>query len=257
MTWWAASTAVRRQYCSARAADPGNGAETPRRPARFPRRIPSTQSHMNLQDLTDAVISGDAAAARELTESAIREGADPTGLVEGRLIPAMGIVGGRFGRYEIYIPEMLLAARAMQASLEVLDPLLAGAGDGRRGRVVIGTVAGDVHDLGKNIVAATLKGSGFAVHDLGVDVASQRFVEAVAELQPDILALSALLTTTLPAMDAVVRAVEAAGLRDRVKVMVGGAPVTADFAGSIGADGYGRNAGAVAELAGQLLAASR
>ena len=208
---------------------------------------------MELHELTDVVIAGNATAARELTEVALGEGAVPAELINERLIPAMGIVGERFGRGEIYVPEMLLAARAMQASLTILEPLLAAGEQTSRGHVVIGTVKGDVHDIGKNIVTIMLKGSGFTIHDLGVDVPPERFVAAIEEHHPEVVGMSALLTTTMPAMETVIDAISRAGLRDQVKVMVGGAPVTEDFARSIGADGHGRNAGAAADLARMLV----
>jgi 5-methyltetrahydrofolate--homocysteine methyltransferase len=177
-------------------------------------------------------------------------------IVDNGLITAMGVVGERFGRGDIYVPEMLLSARAMQSALDVLEPLLSLADIGARGTVVIGTVKGDVHDIGKNIVGIMLKGSGFTVHDLGVDVPAERFVEAVRDLRPDVLGLSALLTTTMPGMQVVIDALKEAGMRDQVKVMVGGAPVTEEFARSIEADAYGHDAGGAAEQAKLLILAA-
>jgi len=211
---------------------------------------------MDLRDLTDAVIAGDAVKAKELTDAALADGIDPAQIINDALIAAMGVVGERFGRGEIYVPEMLYSARAMQTSLAMVEPLLAAGGSVSRGSVVIGTVKGDVHDIGKNIVIIMLRGAGFTVHDLGVDVTVERFVEAVRELRPDILGLSALLTTTMPMMQTVIDALEEAGIRDEVKVLVGGAPVTDDFAQAIGADGYGRDAGAAAAQARELLASA-
>lgn len=208
---------------------------------------------MELQQLTDAVIAGNAPEAKALTEAALGEGVPPATIVNDGLITAMGVVGGRFGRGEIYVPEMLLSARAMQYALAILEPLLADSGGVSRGIVVIGTVKGDVHNIGKNIVSIMLKGSGFTVHDLGVDVPAERFVAAVEEHRPDIVGMSALLTTTMPAMKTVIEALEAAGVRDQVKVLVGGAPLTEEFAQSIGADGYGRDAGAAADRARELI----
>ncbi|MGD0713208.1 MAG: corrinoid protein [Gaiellaceae bacterium] len=208
---------------------------------------------MELQRLTDAVIAGNAPEARALTEAALGEGVPPATIVNDGLIAAMGVVGGRFGRSEIYVPEMLLSARAMQNALAILEPLLADSGAVSRGTVVIGTVKGDVHDIGKNIVAIMLRGSGFTVHDLGVDVPVERFVAAIQEHRPDIVGMSALLTTTMTVMKTVIEALENAGVRDQVKVMVGGAPVTEEFAQSIGADGYGKDAGAAAERATELI----
>ena len=208
---------------------------------------------MELQRLTDAVIAGNAPEAKALTEAALGEGVPPATIVNDGLIAAMGVVGGRFGRGEIYVPEMLLSARAMQNALAILEPLLADSGAVSRGTVVIGTVKGDVHDIGKNIVAIMLRGSGFTVHDLGVDVPVERFVAAIQEHRPDIVGMSALLTTTMTVMKTVIEALENAGVRDQVKVMVGGAPVTEEFAQSIGADGYGKDAGAAAERATELI----
>jgi 5-methyltetrahydrofolate--homocysteine methyltransferase len=211
---------------------------------------------MDVQVLGDAVITGNAPLAKSLTEAALAEGLPPAAIVNNGLIPAMGVVGERFGRGEIYVPEMLLSARAMQTSLAILEPLMAKADIVSRGTVVIGTVKGDVHDIGKNIVVIMLKGSGFTVHDLGVDVPVERFVDAIRELQPDVLGISALLTTTMPGMQTVIEALKNAGVRDQVKVLVGGAPVTEEFARSIGADGYGRDAGEAAEQAKQLIHAA-
>ena len=211
---------------------------------------------MELQQLTDAVIAGNAPEAKTLTEAALGEGVPPATIVDDGLVVAMGVVGGRFGRGEIYVPEMLLSARAMQNALAILEPLLADSGEVGRGTVVIGTVKGDVHDIGKNIVSIMLRGSGFTVQDLGVDVPAERFVAAIEEHRPDIVGMSALLTTTMPAMTTVIETLESAGLRDQVKVMVGGAPVTEEFAHSIGADGYGKDAGAAAERARELIDAA-
>ncbi len=208
---------------------------------------------MDLQPLIDAVIEGNAPGAEEIVNDALREGMAPSTIVNDGLIAAMGIVGERFGRGEIYVPEMLYSARAMQTGLSILEPLLAESGEVTRGTVVLGTVKGDVHDIGKNIVAIMLKGAGFTVHDLGVDVPPERFVEAVREHQPDILGLSALLTTTMPTMKSVIETLEREGIRDTVRVIVGGAPVTEEFARSIGADGYGRDAGVAANRARELM----
>jgi 5-methyltetrahydrofolate--homocysteine methyltransferase len=208
---------------------------------------------MDLEQLSNAVIAGNAPEAKALTEAALADGVAPAIIVNYGLIAAMGIVGERFSCGEIYVPEMLLSARAMQTALSILEPLMAKADIVSRGTVVIGTVKGDVHDIGKNIVAIMLKGSGFTVHDLGVDVPAERFVEAIQEHRPDLIGLSALLTTTMPGMRTVIEAIDNAGVRDQVKVIVGGAPITEEFARSIGADGYGRDAGEAAEQAKQLI----
>ena len=212
---------------------------------------------MDLKQLSNAVITGNASETAVLTEAALADGIGPGTIVNNALIAAMSLIGERFGRGEIYVPEMLLSARAMQRALTILEPLMAKGDFVSRGSVVIGTVEGDVHDIGKNIVVILLKGSGFTVHDLGVDVPPERFVEAIEELQPDVVALSALLTTTMPAMKTVIEAMDNAGVRDRVRVIVGGAPITEEFARSIGADGYGRDAAEAAEQAKKLIAQAR
>ena len=204
-------------------------------------------------ELYDAILCGNAKAAGALAQEAIDNGADPGGVVASRMIPAMDEVGRRFECGDCYVPELLLAGRAMKAALNVVRPLLAAGATERAGTVVIGTVQGDLHDIGKNLVAAVLEGAGFLVHDLGVDVPAARFVEAVKEKQPDILALSALLTVTLPAMKSTLDALARAQVRHRVKVMVGGAPVTRQYADEIGADAYSDNAFGAVKLARALM----
>ncbi|HHV61496.1 MAG TPA: cobalamin-binding protein [Firmicutes bacterium] len=208
---------------------------------------------VNLQELQDAVISGNASKTKELTEQALKENVDPVVIVKEWLIPGMGIVGDKFKRNEIYVPEMLIAARAMYAALDVLRPILAQTDMEPVGKVVIGTVKGDLHDIGKNLVKMMLEGAGFEVIDLGIDVAPQKFVDAVKENKPNHVAMSALLTTTMPAMKETIEALKAAGLRDKVKVMIGGAPVTDKYANEIGADGYAPDASSAVDLAKRLL----
>jgi len=173
-----------------------------------------------------AVLSGDTKGALALAQAAIESGTDAGEMVTRRLIPAMDEVGRRFEAGEFFVPELLLAGRAMKAVLNLVRPLLASGRAEPAGTVVIGTVQGDLHDIGKNLVGALLEGGGFEIHDLGVDVSPSRFVDAVWRYSPDLVALSALLTTTLPAMKTVVDALSAAGVRGSVKVIVGGAPVT-------------------------------
>lgn len=204
--------------------------------------------------LYDAIVRGDAKAARAITEEALADGADPLQLVNQFMSPAMDEVGARFERSEYFVPELLLSARAMKAGMELLRPLLAARGSEPVGRVVIGTVKGDLHDIGKNLVAALLEGGGFEVHDLGVNVAPEKFIDAVKQFDAQILGMSALLTTTMLSMKAPIAGLEAVGLRDTVKVIVGGAPITADFARQIGADGYGANAVEAVAVAKQLMA---
>jgi len=206
-----------------------------------------------LTKLYEAVINGDNKAAAAITREVLAAGADPLALVNEQMIPAMAEVGRRFECEEYFVPELLLAARAMKASLELIRPLLAERGAEPLGRVVIGTVKGDLHDIGKNLVASMLEGGGFEVIDLGADVAPEKFVDAVFERKADIVALSALLTVTMPSMKTTIEALRAAGVRERVKVLIGGAPVTEEYATQIGADGYGANAATAVPLARRVL----
>ena len=208
-----------------------------------------------LEKLHQAVIDGDWKGAAAATQAAIAEGQAALAIVTGCLVPAMDEVGRRFECEEYFVPEMLLSARAMKASMEILRPLLAATGAQPTGRVVIGTVKGDLHDIGKNLVASMLEGGGFEVIDLGADVAPERFIEAARARNANLVALSALLTVTMTSMKTTIDAFQAAGLRDKVKIMVGGAPVTQQYADSIGADGYGESAGAAVALARRLVAA--
>jgi corrinoid protein of di/trimethylamine methyltransferase len=204
--------------------------------------------------LYDAVLNGDAAKAAEAARAALASGTPPLELVQAHMIPAMDEVGRRFDCEEYFVPELLISARAMKAALGLLRPLLAASGAPSAGRVVIGTVKGDLHDIGKNIVASMLEGGGFEVIDLGTDVSAERFVAEARDRRASLVCLSALLTVTMPAMKEAVVALAAAGLRDQVKVMVGGAPVTQRFADEIGADAYGENAPAAVALARKLVA---
>ena len=188
--------------------------------------------------LKEAVITGKAARVKELTQQAISEGKPAQEILDQALIPAMDVVGEKFSCAEFYIPEMLIAARAMQAGVALLAPRLAEAGAKARGKVVIGTVKGDLHDIGKNMVGMMLKGSGFEVVDLGADVKPERFVDAVQAEKPDFVMMSALLTTTMLVMRETIQLLKSAGLRETVRVGVGGAPVTQRFAEEIGADFY-------------------
>ncbi|MCR4957319.1 MAG: corrinoid protein, partial [Prevotella sp.] len=187
------------------------------------------------------------------TKGAIAAGAEPQTLINEQMISAMSEVGRRFQDGQAFVPQLLMAGRAMKAALEVLQPLMAGTERTSLGKVVIGTVKGDLHDIGKNLVASMLEGCGFEVVNIGIDVSADKFIEAVRENQPDILCMSALLTTTMGYMKEVIDALEAAGIRQQVKVMVGGAPVTQGFADEIGADGYSDNANSAVTVAKQLL----
>ena len=203
--------------------------------------------------LYDAVVEGDAPATLALTKQALAEGMSPEDLVAKYMIPAMDEVGKRFEAEDYFVPELLLSGRAMKGALGVLRPLLAASGAKPAGKVVIGTVKGDLHDIGKNLVAAMLEGAGFEVTDLGTDVAPEKFVEAVSTKNANIVCLSALLTVTMPAMKTTLEALRAAGVRDKVKVMIGGAPVTDQYCREIGADSYSENASAAVASARVLV----
>jgi corrinoid protein of di/trimethylamine methyltransferase len=208
----------------------------------------------DFKPLYDAILNGDAKNAKSVTEQALAAGADPMTLVQDGMVPAMGEVGKRFECNEYFVPELLLSARAMKVALELMRPLLLAGGARSAGRVVIGTVRGDLHDIGKNLVSVMLEGSGYEVIDLGVNVTPEQFVAAVKEKSAQIVALSALLTTTMRSMKETVEALQQAGVRQQVKVLVGGAPITQRFATEIGADGYSETAANVAGLARQVLA---
>jgi 5-methyltetrahydrofolate--homocysteine methyltransferase len=209
----------------------------------------------DLKKLYDAILTGDQKTAVAITEQALADQIDPQVLINEAMIPAMNEAGAKFECEEYFVPELLLAARAMKSSLALLRPLLAARGAEPVGRAVIGTVKGDLHDIGKNLVASMLEGAGFEVIDLGADVAPDKFVAAVREKNPHLVCMSALLTVTMPAMRTTIQALREAGVRDKVKVMVGGAPVTPEYASEIGADGYADNASAAVKKARQLLAA--
>jgi corrinoid protein of di/trimethylamine methyltransferase len=204
--------------------------------------------------LYDAIVNGKDKQARAATAEALAAGVAPMDLIQQSMVPAMDEVGRLFEAQDYFVPELLLAARAMKGALELIKPLLSASGQKMEVRVVIGTVKGDLHDIGKNIVASMLEGGGFEVIDLGTDVAPQSFVAAVEKRQPHIVCMSALLTVTMPAMKLTIDALNAAGVRDQVKIIIGGAPVTLDYAREIGADGYCDNAGAAVSLVKNLLA---
>ena len=205
----------------------------------------------DLAALTEAIEAGNRTVSVETTRAALDEGTDPR-VVLGAMTAAMDVVGRKFQDGEIYVPEMLIAARAMKEALVVLEPVLVAAGVKPEFRAVIGTIAGDLHDIGKNLVGMMWKGAGFEVIDLGVNVRAEQFVEAAREHDADVIGVSALLTTTMPGMRGVVEAVRAAGLRARV--VVGGAPTTPEYAAEIGADGQAPDAGSAVELVRRLIA---
>lgn len=208
----------------------------------------------DLSKLYEAILTGDSKAAVAITKEALAAGTDPLEIVTGHMVPAMDEAGRRFECEDYFVPELLLAARAMKGALELIRPLLAERGDEPVGRVVIGTVKGDLHDIGKNLVSSMLEGGGFEVIDLGADVSPDKFVQVVRERKPDLVCLSALLTVTMPSMKTTIQALKDAGLRDCVRVVVGGAPVTEQWAQEIGADAYGANAASAVPLARKLLA---
>jgi corrinoid protein of di/trimethylamine methyltransferase len=210
-----------------------------------------------LEGLYENTLVGNAPEVRELVEQGLADGMDPEKLLYEALIPSLEEVGARFERGDFFVPEMLIAARAMQGALDILRPLLAETGAKPIGTFVMGTVKGDVHDIGKNLVNIMLEGAGFTVWDLGVNVAPEKFVEQVQEHQPDIVGFSAFLTTTMPMFKANINALQKAGIRDDVIVMVGGAPVTQEYADAVGADGYAADASTAVRLAKDLIARKR
>ena len=207
-----------------------------------------------LTDISEALQKGRAKQIKVLVPQALEEGIPAKQILEEGLLAGMSVVGEKFKNNEVFVPEVLVAARAMNVGAELLKPELAEAGVSAKGKVCIGTVKGDLHDIGKNLVRMMFEGKGLEVIDLGVDVAPEAFVQAAVEHGCQIIACSALLTTTMPAMAEVVKAAEAAGIRDKVKIMIGGAPVTQEFCDSIGADAYTPDAAAAAEKAVALLA---
>jgi methanogenic corrinoid protein MtbC1 len=206
---------------------------------------------MSVQDIFNAVLTFDIAAVKTKTQGEVDAGTDIQSILNDGLIGAMDDVGEKFSTGELFVPEMLMAAQAMKGGLEILKPLLATGQSSSKGTVVIGTVKGDLHDIGKNLVAMMMEGAGFEVVDLGVDVDSQAFVKAAADKGADVIALSALLTTTMPSMETTVKAVKEAGMS--VKTIIGGAPVTQAFADQIGANGFSADAPGAVKLVKQLV----
>lgn len=207
----------------------------------------------NLEQLYTAILTGKLDEAKLVTQSAINDSINPQDIINNYMSKAMEEIGQRFENGQAFVPELLMSARAMKGALEVLKPYMQGTSTSSAGRILIGTVKGDLHDIGKNLVASMLEGCGFEVVNLGVDLSSEKFVEAIKTNEPQIVCLSALLTTTMGYMEEVVKAIDKAGLRQQVKIMVGGAPVTAAFASQIGADGYSDNANAAVTLAKELI----
>jgi corrinoid protein of di/trimethylamine methyltransferase len=209
-----------------------------------------------LDGLYEYTIEGDAKPVVELTTEALKLGMEPLTLLFDALIPALEEVGWLFEIGEFFVPEMLIAARAMQAAMNILKPLIAETGLKPIGTFVIGTVKGDIHDIGKNLVSTMLEGAGFVVVDLGVNTSPDKFVEAIHEHQPQVVGMSAFLTTTMPMFKINIEAIAAAGLRDQVKILVGGAPVTQEYCDEVGTDGYAPDASATVRLTKQLLGLS-
>ena len=236
---------VKEEKCSCRIDHDAAGASAPSTPA-----APSAPS---ANDVFEAILAGKGDKAANATKRALDEGLAPQDIINGQMIRAMSEVGQRFQDGKAFVPQLLMAGRAMKTALEILKPLLAGQASTTLGRIVIGTVKGDLHDIGKNLVASMLEGCGFEVKNIGIDVPSEKFVEAVKDFNADILCMSALLTTTMTYMSDVIKALEDAGIRNDVKVMVGGAPVTQTFADEIGADGYSDNANSAVAKAKELM----
>lgn len=210
-----------------------------------------------LGELTQAIIDGNASVAEEQTRRALEQGTDPLYIFRNGLVPGMGEVGRRMQAGEYYIPEVLISARAMKAASAILKPIIVRSGaDQPTGRVVIGTVENDLHDIGKNLVVMMLEGAGFEVTDLGINVTTEKFVKAVQEVRPHILGLSALITMTMVSMEKVIKTLEESGERAKIKIMVGGAPVTQRFSDAIGADGYSSDAAGAVELAKKFITAT-
>ncbi len=211
---------------------------------------------MSLEDLSQAIIVGNRQKAIDLTEKALADGTPPPEVIYRGLVPGMDVVGEKFRNNEYYIPNVLVSARAMSASMELLKPLLVSSGMKYVGKAVIGTVEGDLHDIGKNLVRMMLQGGGFDVLDLGVDVSPDKFVQSVKEFKPELIAMSALLTTTMPGMKKVIEKLNDEGIRGTVKVMIGGAPITQRFADQIGADAFASDASSAVLRAKELLGVS-
>ena len=207
----------------------------------------------DLKELASALERGDAPTVEKLTQQALDEGVGPKEILDGALIAGMQVVGKRFKDNEIYVPEVLIAARAMTSGMKVLEPQLVKAGVKPVGTIAMGTVRGDLHDIGKNLVGMMMRGNGFKVIDLGIDVTPEQFVETAKQEGVDLIGMSALLTTTMPSMKATIEGLQKEGLLDKVKVMIGGAPVTQRYADEIGADGYAPDAGSAVDKAKTLI----
>jgi len=209
-----------------------------------------------LEEISTAIIEGNMDDIEDLTDDALDEGLSAEEILNKGLMPGMDYVGVEFKAGNMFVPEVLRSAKAMHGSMDILRPLLAETGVKTAGKVLLGTVKGDLHDIGKNLVGMMCEGAGFEVKDIGKDVAPEEFVDAIKEYEPDVVGMSALLTTTMRSMESTIKVLEEAGLRDKVKIIIGGAPVTQAFADQIGADGYASNAAGAADLARKLTAAA-
>lgn len=208
-----------------------------------------------LNDLAQSVIDGSVDQVKDQVKSLISSGTDPLEIINQGLIAGMNVVGSRFKAGDMYVPEVLMSARSMSSGLELVKPLIGEQDMKSQGKVLLGTVKGDLHDIGKNLVSMMMESGGLEVINLGIDVAPEKFIEAVKEYTPDIVAMSALLTTTMPGMKETIELLEEEGLRDKVKVIIGGAPVSREFANSIGADGYAPDAASATDLCKELMGA--
>lgn len=208
---------------------------------------------MDLDKIKDAILNGDIASIPQLVKEAISEGITPEEVLNKALIAGMSVVGEKFKANDIFVPEVLIAAKAMHAGLDVLEPLLIESGIEPKGKLLIGTVKGDLHDIGKNLVAMMFKGAGFSVVDLGIDIPAEVFVKKVEEEKPSVLAMSSLLTTSMPSMKETIKALKQAGLYSDVKIIIGGAPVTQEYAEEIGAHGYAGDASSAVDKAKEVL----
>ena len=208
---------------------------------------------VNTKDIADNLIAGKAAKVKELVQQAVNEGTPAVKILKEGLIAGMDVVGTKFKANEFYIPEVLVAARAMKGGMEILKPLLSKAGVKPVAKIAVGTVQGDLHDIGKNLVAMMMEGAGFEVIDVGIDAKPEKFIEIIKEKKPQIIGMSALLTTTMPSMKITVEALKTAGIRNQVKVIIGGAPITQNYCNEIGADGYAADAASAVDTAKALL----
>ncbi|MCO1604295.1 MULTISPECIES: cobalamin B12-binding domain-containing protein [Desulfosporosinus] len=208
----------------------------------------------NYADLAQSVIEGQKDKVKEHVQNLIAAGNSPLEIVNEGLIAGMNVVGVRFKAGDMYVPEVLMAAKSMTGGLEIVKPLIAAADQKSKGKILLGTVKGDLHDIGKNLVGMLIESGGLEVINMGVDISAEDFIDAIIEHEPDILALSALLTTTMPAMQDIIEMLQEEELRDKIKVIIGGAPVSQEYADTIGADGYAPDAGSAVELCKRLLA---